>query len=123
MFVTMAGVQSAPRAMRGPRVSRRIGVGGIGEQGIAHTLSGRIFAGALGEDTTLTEAPPTQQTDYMPILSKVDAQTQKITALIEDQNKNRRISLMIAGVSALFAAVKLGIIAFPHIKARVRGEP
>jgi hypothetical protein len=31
--------------------------------------------------------------------------------------------LAIAGVSALFAAVKLGIIAFPHIKARVgRGE-
>lgn len=107
------------------RIRRRVrrSIGGIGEQGIAHTLSGLIFAGALGEDTTLTEAPPTQpvqvQTDYMPILSKVDAQTQKITALIEDQNKSRRISLVIAGVSALFAAVKLGIIAFPHIRGRV----
>jgi hypothetical protein len=93
---------------------------GIGEQGIAHTLSGRLFAGALGEDTTLTATPPIA-VDYAPALAKIDAQTQNIVKLIDEQNKARKLALIIAGASALFAAVKLGVIAFPHIKARVTG--
>lgn len=122
MFVTMAGVQSVPRVMRGaPVVAHPRSLSGLDRQGIAHTLSGRLFAGALGEDTTLTSTPPTvpPAVDYMPVLTKIDTQTQSIAKRIDDQDKNRKIALVIAGASALFAAVKLGIIAFPHLKARV----
>lgn len=126
MLVTMAGVQSVPRVMRGaPVVAHPRSLSGLDRQGIAHTLSGRLFAGALGEDTTLTSMPPTvpapvpPAVDYMPVLTKIDTQTQGIAKRIDDQDKNRKIALVIAGASAMFAAVKLGIIAFPHIKARV----
>ena len=86
-----------------------------------HTLSGRLFAGALGEDTTLSPAASSipDFASLMTSISKLSSQQAEINRRLEEDAKNRRIALAIAAASALFAAVKLGIIAFPHLKARV----
>ena len=52
-------------------------------------------------------------------LDAINQRADQIVALIDEQNKSRKLALIIAGASALFAAVKLGLVAFPHIKARV----
>lgn len=83
-----------------------------------HTLSGRLFAGALGEDTTLTSTPP-DLASLMSSIDKLAAQQSAMSKQLEEDARNRRIALYIGAASALFAAVKLGIIAFPHLKARV----
>lgn len=87
-----------------------------------HTLSGRLFAGALGEDTTLNVAPTPAIPDFaalMTNLTKLGQQTQDIQKRLDADARSRRIALAIAAASALFAAVKLGFIAFPHIRSRV----
>ena len=86
-----------------------------------HTLSGRLFAGSLGEDTTLTAPAPAipDFTSLMTSITKLSSQQADITRRLEEDARNRRIALYIGAASALFAAVKLGIIAFPHLKARV----
>jgi hypothetical protein len=86
-----------------------------------HTLSGRLFAGALGEDTTLTAPAPTipDFATLMTSIAKLSEQQSTIQRRLEEDARNRRIALYIGAASALFAAVKLGIIAFPHLKARV----
>lgn len=71
-------------------------------------VRGGIFRGdSLGDmsDPTLVDA--------------VNQRADQIVQLIDEQNKSRKLALIIAGASALFAAVKLGLVAFPHIKARV----
>lgn len=52
-------------------------------------------------------------------MAQLDKRTKLILDRLEEDAKNRRFALMIAGASALFAAVKLGIIAFPALRARV----
>jgi hypothetical protein len=83
----------------------------------AHVLSGRLFAGALGEDNTLTAAPPVVTPDAIEVLNK---RTLDILKRLDDDAKARKYALMIGAASALFAAVKLGLIAFPAIRARVK---
>lgn len=73
----------------------------------------------LGDDTTLTDKPP----DFAAMFAELSKQQAKIQAQLDEDAKNRRIALVIAGASALFAAVKLGIIAFPHLRSRVRSSP
>lgn len=85
-----------------------------------HTLSGRLFAGALGEDTTLTAAPAAPDfASLMTSIAKIGNQQAVIQQRLDEDARNRRIALYIGAASALFAAVKLGIIAFPHIRSRV----
>jgi len=72
------------------------------------------FVGGLGEDVPAAPSAPSSVD-----LAKLDERTTLILKRLEEDAKNRRIALMIAGVSALFAAVKLGVIAFPHIRSRV----
>jgi hypothetical protein len=84
------------------------------------TLAGRPFAGALGEDTTLTPTAPVQAPDVLTVL---DDRTKEILRRLDEDAKNRRFALIIAGASALFAALKLGIIAFPALRSRVGRLP
>lgn len=75
-----------------------------------------VFSGVLGDDTTLTDepAPPVTAEDFA-ALSK---RTEEILRKIDEDAKNRKIALIIGGASALFAAVKLGLIAFPILRAK-----
>ena len=74
------------------------------------SLGGGPFRGGLGED-----APAAPAAD----LAKLDERTRLILQRLDEDAKNRRFALAIGAASALFAAVKLGILAFPHLKARV----
>jgi hypothetical protein len=57
------------------------------------------------------------------ILAAIDQRTKVMSKQLEDDARARKFALMIAGASALFAAVKLGIIAFPALRARVKSTP
>ena len=79
---------------------------------------GEIFRGGIGDDAaTPAQAPVPMATDST-ILQQLDDRTKSIVSMIEQQNQNRKIALMIAAASAFFAAVKLGVVAFPHIRSR-----
>jgi hypothetical protein len=54
------------------------------------------------------------------ILQAVSDRTSAILKKIEDQEQYRKWTLIIGGASALFAAVKLGIITFGAIKLKSR---
>jgi len=128
MYITyprgMSGVTSQPLGRRNPvargmnydvpLLERR-------EMDDEHTLSGGIFQGGLGDTAPVPPAQVPPALDSK-ILSTLDKRTSDILRSIEEQNKARKIALMIAAASAVFAAVKLGIIALPHIRARVRGS-
>jgi hypothetical protein len=58
----------------------------------------------------------------MTSIVKLSDQQAGIQKRLDDDARNRRIALYIGAASALFAALKLGIIAFPHIKSRVTGS-
>jgi hypothetical protein len=68
------------------------------------------FRGGLGED--VTPAAPVFD------LAELNARTAAIVKKLEEQDKARKWALMIGGASALFAAVKLGLVTFGHIKSR-----
>lgn len=51
-------------------------------------------------------------------LTEIRANTQEILARQKKEADDRRIALIIGGVSALFAAAKLGILAIPLIRAK-----
>ena len=72
------------------------------------------FAGSLGEAAPASPAEVAATVD----LTEVNDRTKKILAALEEDARNRRMALWIAGASALFAAVKLGVIAFPIIRSR-----
>ena len=78
-----------------------------------HTLYHRT----IGDDTTLTPTAPVVDAQYLEALNK---RTQEIMKRLDDDAKARKYALMIGAASALFAAVKLGLIAFPAIRARVK---
>ena len=73
------------------------------------------FAGSLGEAAPASPAEVAATVD----LTEVNERTKQILAKIEEDARNRRVALMIAGASAIFAAVKLGLIAFPAIRSRI----
>lgn len=73
------------------------------------------FVGGMGEAAPSSPAEVAATVD----LTEVNERTKKILAKLEEDAKNRRTALWIAGASALFAAVKLGFIAFPAIRSRV----
>jgi hypothetical protein len=81
------------------------------------------FRGGLGDadgDAAAVLAPPATDSE---ILVAVDLRTKAIYKQLEADARDRKFALMIAGASALFAAVKLGIIAFPALRARVKSTP
>ena len=82
---------------------------------------GAIFRGGIGDVAAVAPAPVPMATDST-ILQQLDDRTKSIVSMIEQQNQNRKIALMIAAASAFFAAVKLGVVAFPHIRSRFSGS-
>ena len=87
-------------------------------------FAGGPFRGGLGEVANSGSTPdPSSATAASSVsavdIAKLDERTSLILKRLDEEAKNRRIALMIAGASALFAAVKLGIIAFPHLRSRV----
>jgi len=74
-----------------------------------------IFRGGIGDDAATPAPASVPAAVDSTVLERLDV----IQKAIEEQNRARKYALMIAGASALFAAVKLGIIAFPHIKSRI----
>lgn len=73
------------------------------------------FRGGLGEDTAAPAAPSAAQ---MVDLTELKSRTDAIIKKLEEQDKARKWALMIGGASALFAAVKLGIVTFGAIRSR-----
>jgi hypothetical protein len=116
---TLSGVTSQPLGQRNTRapapiildvpLSRR-GLSGIESQGIARTLSGP-FAGALGEDV----AP-----DNVALLRSIMSSQDAIKKQLEDQERKRRMAFYVGIGSAIFAAARLGVIAFPAVRRRFR---
>lgn len=66
----------------------------------------------MGDDiTTPTVADP---------IAEIRAMTAEILKRQKEEEHARKLALIVAGASALFAAAKLGIIAIPLIRSRVR---
>jgi hypothetical protein len=76
--------------------------------GVFHRNSLR---GGLGEDAPSVAVPVTD-------LTELRTRTDRIIEKLEEQNRARKWTLMIGGASALFAAVKLGLVTFGAIKSR-----
>jgi hypothetical protein len=66
----------------------------------------------MGADET---PPATVETDQV-VLARVDKTSAALLQWTKDEDRRRKWTLVIAGASALFAAVKLGFIAIPHIR-------
>ncbi len=78
-----------------------------------HTLSGTCF----GDDgTPEVEAPPPAIDSA--ILESLNKRTDEILKRLDEDEKHKRIALIIGAASALFAAVKLGFVAFPILRSR-----
>jgi hypothetical protein len=77
--------------------------------GVFHRNSLR---GGLGEDAPASVAVPVTE------LTELRSRTDRIIEKLEEQNRARKWTLMIGGASALFAAVKLGLVTFGAIKSR-----
>jgi hypothetical protein len=68
----------------------------------------------MGDDiTTPTVVDP---------IEEIRATTAETLRRVKEDQDARRIALIIAGASALFAAAKLGLIAIPLIKSRFRPQ-
>jgi hypothetical protein len=72
-----------------------------------------LFSGVLGDEATLPSPESAE-------LAKLREQTEMILKKLEDDARKRQFALAIAAASALFAAVKLGIIAFHPAVRRTR---
>lgn len=72
----------------------------------------RRYLGSLG-DEALPVVQPAVDSD---ILQRIDDRTMRIVDMIDKQDKARKWALLIGGASALFAAIKLGLIAFPRFR-------
>jgi hypothetical protein len=107
-----------------PLEMRRLAMGGLSQQGLARTLSGmdglsqqgiaHTLSGGLGDDV-----PPT--TEYM--LTSLSNQNKTIIAKLDAQDKARRMAAYVGIASAVFAAFRLGILAFPTVRERIRRSP
>jgi len=117
----LSGVTSQPLGRRSP-VARGFNYDvPLMQRKLEHTLSGGIFQGGLGDTAPVAPAPVPPAVDAT-ILTTLDKRTTAILKSLDEQNKARRLALMIAAASALFAAVKLGLIAVPHIRSKIRGS-
>ena len=83
---------------------------------------GAIFRGGIGDDAATPAPDPVPMATDSTILQQLDDRTKSIVSMIEEQNRNRKFTLMIAAASAFFAAVMFGVIAFPHIRSRFSGS-
>ena len=74
----------------------------------------------IGDDTTLTEtlSQPTPPAVDSSILEALNKRTEEIIKRMDEDERHRKYALIIGGISALFAAVKLGFVAFPIIRSR-----
>lgn len=72
------------------------------------------FAGGLGADAPASAAEVAATVD----LAVLDERTKTIIRKLEEDAKARKYALMIGAASALFAAVKLGLIAFQPLRDR-----
>ncbi len=75
----------------------------------------RIYAG-LGADEV-----PVIETDTV-VLRRVDGAVGKLLAAQLAEEKRRKLTLVFTAAGVLFAAVKLGFIAVPHVLRWKRGE-
>jgi hypothetical protein len=95
-------------------VSRLVVRGGVFHRG--------PFRGALGDDApsapTSIDSPAVVKDLYshFELGQQIDARTALILKKIDEQDRARKWTLIIGGASALFAAVKLGFVAFPHLR-------
>jgi len=69
---------------------------------------------AVGAETAPTAPDSPSSPD------SIDSRVARILQLVEQEQRARRITLIVAGVGALFAAARLGIVAIPWIKAARR---
>jgi hypothetical protein len=85
---------------------------GLSQQGLAHTLSGGCFNGGLGEDTP----PPS---DFV-TLTSISDQNKQILKKIDAQDRARKMATFFGVAGAVFAAFRLGILAFPTVREQIR---
>ncbi len=69
---------------------------------------------AVGADEV---PPPVAETDTL-VLARVDKNTAALIQWTKDEDRRRTIALVVAGASAVFAALKLGWLVIPHLRKR-----
>lgn len=69
---------------------------------------------SLGAETDPAPAPETE----VAVLARVDANAAAIRQWTVDEDKRRKIALIVAGASAAFAAIKLGWVVIPWFRKR-----
>jgi hypothetical protein len=70
---------------------------------------------STGADDTVDTVVPTPETDSV-VLQRIDTRTLAIADQQKSDADSRRLTVIIGAVGALFAALKLGIIAIPHVR-------
>lgn len=119
-YRSLSGVSSQPLATRNALAPRGLvvdvplaarGLSGLESQGLARTLNGP-FAGQLGDDTAPLVDPE--------MLKSIAASQAAIKKQLDAQERQRKIALIIGIGSAIFAAARLGIIAFPVVREQIR---
>jgi hypothetical protein len=76
----------------------------------------RVGAGSrMGFASVGDEGEPVVEADTV-VLRRVDKGVAQLVESLAHEERRRKITLILTGIGAVFAAAKLGIIAFPHIK-------
>lgn len=109
----MAGISSQPY---GPRISDRAVGRSLG--GVSSQPPGRRIFFQLGDDIAvpIVEDPATKA------MAVITARTETILKLQKEEIERRRIAMIVTAAGAVFAFARLGIIAFPHLKKRIRPD-
>jgi hypothetical protein len=116
---TLSGVSSQPP---GRRVSTRalVQMAGVSSQPPGRRVRLPVASkfgiqGTLGDTQTVVD-PTIAAADLATLKVRTDA----ILARLDEDARTRKVALVIAGVSALFAAVKLGFIAIPALRGATK---
>jgi hypothetical protein len=115
-FVSRHAAAASPILLDVPLTARALA--GLESQGLARTLAGlesQGLARTLGESADGLGADEVTPTSIEQLLATQAA----IKAQLDAQDRARKIALYVGVGSAIFAAVRLGLIAFPAIKAKM----
>ena len=82
--------------------------------GVSSQAPGSRVRFSLGDDIT---TPTVEDPATLAVIGK---RTEQLLKLQEAEAKRRKIAMIVTAAGAVFAFARLGIIAFPHIKRRIR---
>ena len=107
-----------PRTLRAARA--RLSVARSAMSGVSSQPPGARIYFSLGDDITKpTVADPATDPVTLAVIAE---RTAEILRRQAEEDKRRKLAMIVTAIGAVFAAARLGIIAIPHIRRRIRSE-